>query len=132
MNESAEFCRFTNGGNISRVPMQDDVELCHHHRSSTSLEMIRKYLLLAKIDLEGGVFSLLEFPLADDQTKWLKPAITNCEHFGKDEIVRARIQRLCQRLQNVEEGGKLPIASLLMVGYDLRENITRVQGAIDV
>lgn len=45
-----------NGGNISRVvcgklvayAMEDDVELCHRHRSSTSLEMIRKYIDLEK------------------------------------------------------------------------------------
>lgn len=86
--------------------MQDDVEFGHHHRSSTSLQMIRKYLLLANIDLERGVFALLVFPLADDQTRWLKPAITNCEHFEKDEVVRARIQRLCERLQKCWGGGK--------------------------
>lgn len=67
MDEVAEF--YMDEGNISRVPMQDHVELCHHHRSSTSSEMIRKYLLLVKIDLEEGVFALLVFPLADYQTR---------------------------------------------------------------
>lgn len=85
--------------------MQDDVELCHLHRSSSSLEMIRKYPLFAK------TLRCDYFPVLDDQMKvtqnWLLPIASTCV-------------RMLRALQHVEEGGKVSIANLLMVGRDVR------------